>query len=116
MMHPTVLEIAHAIRTTRAAARISQRELGQRAGLTQAQISRFESGRVNLRLSSLVELARAIGLEVMLVPREGVPAAVEMGAEPAGGEDSPGGNGAREGGVNGGGKDDGPGGGGADNG
>ena len=86
-MHPTVLEIAHAIRTTRTAARISQRELGQRAGLTQAQISKFESGLVNLRLSSLVELARGIGLEVMLVPREGVPAAVEMGAEPAGGND-----------------------------
>lgn len=112
MMHPTVLEIAHAIRTTRAAARISQRELGRRAGLTQAQISRFESGRVNLRLSSLVELARGIGLEVMLVPREGVPAAVEMGAEPGGGEDSPGGNGAQEGGGTGGGTGDG----GADNG
>lgn len=81
-MHPTVLEIAQAIRTARRAARISQRELGRRVGLTQAQISRFESGLVNLRLSSLVALARGIGLEVMLVPREGVPAAVAIGAEP----------------------------------
>ena len=85
MTHPTVLEIARAVRATRTAARISQRELGQRAGLTQAQISKFESGLVNPRLSSLVELARGIGLEVMLVPREGVPAAVAMGAEPGDG-------------------------------
>ena len=82
MTHPTVLEIARAVRATRKTAGVSQRELGQRAGLTQAQISRFEAGLVNPRLSSLVELARGIGVEVMLVPRDAVPAALALGAEP----------------------------------
>ncbi len=86
MTHPTVLEIARAVRATRSAAGVSQRELGQRAGLTQAQISRFEAGLVNPRLSSLVELARGIGVEVMLVPRDAVPAALALGAEPGAGD------------------------------
>lgn len=85
-MHPTVLEISRAVRATRKATGISQRELGQRVGLTQAQISRFEGGQVDVRLSSLVELARGMGVEVMLVPREAVPAAVALGAEPGGGD------------------------------
>jgi hypothetical protein len=37
----------------------------------------FENGAVDLKLSSLIELARTLGLEVMLVPRKLVPA-VEM--------------------------------------
>lgn len=53
---------------------ISQRELSARSGVPQAQISRFESGAVDLRLSSLVSLARALDLEIELVPRKAVPA------------------------------------------
>ena len=83
-MHPTVIDIGRALRAARQAGGVSQRVLSDRSGLTQAHISRFEAGLVNPRLSSLVELARGIGLEVMLVPRKAVPAAVEMGAEPGG--------------------------------
>lgn len=53
---------------------ISQRALSARSGVPQAQISRFESGEVDLRLSSLVSLARALDLEIELVPRKAVPA------------------------------------------
>jgi len=73
-MHPTVQQIAIHLREVRETRAISQRRLGERIGLTQAQISRFEGGRADLRLGSLVELARGLDLEVVLVPRRKVPA------------------------------------------
>ncbi|MDE2761467.1 MAG: helix-turn-helix transcriptional regulator, partial [Gemmatimonadota bacterium] len=78
-MHPTVRQIAVQLRSLREARGISQRELGERIGLTQAQISRFEGGRADLRVSSLVEFGRGLGVEVMLVPRRRVPAVEALG-------------------------------------
>ena len=78
-MHPTVLDIALTLRAARKARGLSQRQLAERLGLTQAQISRFEHGRAELRLSSLVELARGTGLELMLVSRRSVPAVQALG-------------------------------------
>lgn len=78
-MHPTVRQIALQLRDLRKARAISQRELAERIGLTQTQISRFEAGRADLRLSSLVELGRGLGVEVMLVPRRRVPAVEALG-------------------------------------
>jgi transcriptional regulator with XRE-family HTH domain len=48
---------------------LSQRALSAIAGLPQAHISKIESGLVDLQTSSLIELARALDLELMLVPR-----------------------------------------------
>lgn len=84
-MHPTVLDLATALRNLRNDRRLSQRELGERIGLTQAQISKIEGGHVDPRLSSVVEFARGVGVEVMLVPRGVVPAAVTLGILPANG-------------------------------
>lgn len=86
IMHPTVIDIGSALRVARKAEGLSQRVLGDRSGLTQAQISRFESGKADPRLSSLVELARAVGVEVMLVPADAVPAALALGARPESGD------------------------------
>lgn len=47
----------------------SQRALGAKAHMTQAHISRIENGEVDLQLSSLVELARTLDLDVQLIPR-----------------------------------------------
>lgn len=58
---------------------MSQGDLSERIGITQAQISRFEGGRTDLRLGSLVERGRGLGLEVILVPREKVPAVLALG-------------------------------------
>ncbi len=52
----------------------SQRALAQRSGLTQAHISQIETGRVEPGLSSFIELARALDLEVVLVPKKLLPA------------------------------------------
>ena len=88
-MHPTVQQIARQLREAREVRGISQRELSERIGLTQSQISRFEGGRADLRLSSLVELGRGLGLEVMLVPRKSVPAALALGLGRAGQASTP---------------------------
>jgi transcriptional regulator with XRE-family HTH domain len=43
---------------------MTQKELGQRVGLPQSHISKIEKGAVDLQLSSLVEIARALDFEV----------------------------------------------------
>jgi predicted transcriptional regulator len=53
---------------------LSQRALAKLAGVPQSHISKIESGAVDLRLSSLIEIARALDVEVMLVPRKAVSA------------------------------------------
>lgn len=67
-------EIAHRLREAREAKQLSQRELSRLAGVPQAQISRIESNSVDLRLSSLVAIASALELEIVLVPRKAIPA------------------------------------------
>lgn len=67
-------EIAASIRAARKAKALTQKELGQRVGLPQSHISKIEKGAVDLQLSSLVEIARALDLELKLVPRKALPA------------------------------------------
>jgi len=67
-------EIADILKDTRERKGLSQRALAKLAGLPQGQISRIENGAVDLRLSSLIALARALDLELALVPRKSVPA------------------------------------------
>lgn len=73
-MSGDIEEIARALRQARQAKGLSQRALSQRAGVPQGHISNIERGAVDLRLSSLVAIARVLGLEVALVPRKSLPA------------------------------------------
>jgi transcriptional regulator with XRE-family HTH domain len=66
--------IIDALKAARENKAISQRELSARSGVPQAKISRLESGAVDLQLSSLIALARALDLEVELVPHKALPA------------------------------------------
>jgi transcriptional regulator with XRE-family HTH domain len=68
------LDIARRIRENREALSLSQRDLSKLSGVPQAQISRIESGLVDLRFSSLVALASALDTEIALVPRRAMPA------------------------------------------
>lgn len=70
----TIQELARELKAARTYKRLSQRDLSARVGVRQAHISKIEGGTVDLRASSLIELARALDLEVMLVPRGLVPA------------------------------------------
>ena len=53
---------------------LSQRELSSKSGVPQSHISRIESGAVDLRVSSLIALARVLDLELELVPKKALPA------------------------------------------
>jgi transcriptional regulator with XRE-family HTH domain len=54
----------------RKAARLTQAELAGKSGLTRMTVQRTESGGIDPRLSTLKEMARVLGLEIMLVPQE----------------------------------------------
>ncbi|KAA1183839.1 helix-turn-helix transcriptional regulator [Rhizobium tropici] len=60
-------------REAREALGVSQRVLGERAGLTQSHISQIESGKMEPGLSSFIDMTRALDLELMLVPKKLVP-------------------------------------------
>lgn len=62
------------LKTARETSGLSQRDLSAKVGVPQSHISKIESGGADIRLSSLIELARALELELMLVPRHLVPA------------------------------------------
>lgn len=80
-LQPIVAELA----TARREAKLSQRALGKKIGLAQSHVSKIERGTVDPQLSNLLEMARALGLELMLVPKRLVPA-VRALTPPAGRE------------------------------
>jgi transcriptional regulator with XRE-family HTH domain len=53
---------------------LNQKALAARVGTDQSYVSKVERGAVDPQTSTLIELARALGLELMLVPRQLVPA------------------------------------------
>ena len=73
-MSTAIEDIAASIKAARIAKGFTQKELGERMGLPQSHISKIEGGNVDLQISSLVEIARALDLELKLVPRRTVPA------------------------------------------
>ena len=73
-MNYSITHIANKLKAEREARGLSQRALSKLAGVPQGHISKIESGTVDLRLSSLIELARVLGLELTLVPRKALPA------------------------------------------
>lgn len=73
-MSAGIKDIAAHIRAARQAKALTQKELGKRVGLPQSHISKIEQGIVDLQLSSLTEIARALDLDVKLVPLKAIPA------------------------------------------
>ncbi len=62
-------DVASMLRAARVAKGWSQRELSGRAGLPQAQISKIENADVDPQISTLMELARSLDLDLQFVPR-----------------------------------------------
>lgn len=67
-------QILENLRNARIRKGFSQRELSARSGVPQSHISKIESGSVDLRVSSLIALARVLDLEFFVVPKKAVPA------------------------------------------
>lgn len=74
IMNYTTDHIATTLKNAREAKGLSQRALSELVRAPQSHISKIENGGVDLRVSSLVELARVLDLELALVPRKSVSA------------------------------------------
>jgi HTH-type transcriptional regulator/antitoxin HipB len=72
--HHNTQELLRHLAEARSDHGLTQAELGAQAGLPQSHLSNIERGKINIRVSSLLELARLLDFEVMLVPRKLVPA------------------------------------------
>lgn len=77
-MNYDIEHIVEALKAARKAKGLSQRNLSARAGLPQSHLSKIEGGKVDLQLSSLIQLARLLDLEVTLVPRKAIPAVMSI--------------------------------------
>jgi transcriptional regulator with XRE-family HTH domain len=60
------------LRYARDKSRLSQRELGRRAGISQTTISLIEDGKTSPRFETLDRLLGVCGFELEIVPREGI--------------------------------------------
>ena len=54
----------------RKAAQLTQAELAERAGLSRMTVQRLEGGDLDPRYSTLAEMARVLGLELIAVPSD----------------------------------------------
>lgn len=70
----SIEQIAMSLKEAREAKGLSQRALSKLVDVPQSHISKIENGGVDLRITSLVEIARALDLEVTLVPRKNLSA------------------------------------------
>ena len=70
----SVARIVEILARTRRRKKLTQASLGAMLRLPQGHISNIERGKTDLRLSTLLEMAHLLDLEVMLVPRNLVPA------------------------------------------
>ena len=72
-MLESIQHIAEALKAARLKQKLSQRALSAKTKIPQNHISKIENGEVNLQTSSLIQISRTLGLELMLVPRQFVP-------------------------------------------
>jgi DNA-binding XRE family transcriptional regulator len=64
-----VSKILDELQHARKAAGLTHDMLGQRSGVSRMTVQRTEAGKVDPRLSTLLVLARTLGMDLMLVPK-----------------------------------------------
>jgi predicted transcriptional regulator len=69
----TAEPILKALKERRANKGLTQRALAQKVNSPQSHIARIESGKADPKLSTVIELARTLEMEVMVIPRQLVP-------------------------------------------
>ena len=69
------IALSDVLRDARLRRHLSQQELASKLGLRQRQISDLERATIDPRLSTLQNVARALDLELMLIPRQLISAA-----------------------------------------
>lgn len=69
-----LIDIGKSLQVARDQSGLTQRAFAEKAGTTQARVSKIENGETDPRISTIIELARTLDLELMLVPRQHIPA------------------------------------------
>lgn len=72
-MKNAIEELAAEIKKVRKEKGYSQLAFAKKHGIPQSRLSRIENGMTDLQASSLIELARLLDLELMLIPRQIAP-------------------------------------------
>lgn len=62
--------ISDSLVRVRKALRLTQADLARAAGVSRMTVQRIEASEIDPRLSTVLELARALGMEPMLVPSD----------------------------------------------
>lgn len=73
-----LLEIAQLLKSTRKGQRLTQEQVADMAGISRPRYREIEAGSSSARTTTLINIARALGLELMLVPQALVPAVHSM--------------------------------------
>jgi transcriptional regulator with XRE-family HTH domain len=81
-------EIGHVLKKARLAWAMTQEEVADLAGISRPRYRDIETGVAAARTTTLINIARALGMEVMLIPQAMVPA-VEALLRPNDGDDFP---------------------------
>lgn len=72
-MKDSITHIGLALKEAREKKGLSQRALSAKTKVPQSHLSKIERGEVDIQTSTLIEIARVLDLEPMLVPRRLVP-------------------------------------------
>lgn len=69
-----LLYIGQLLKATRKAKRLTQEQVADMAGISRPRYREIEAGSSAARTTTLINIARALGLELMLIPQAMVPA------------------------------------------
>src|SRR5687767_8612262 len=69
-----LLEIGQLLKATRKVRQLTQERVADMAGISRPRYREIEAGSSSARTTTLINIARALGLELMLIPQAMVPA------------------------------------------
>lgn len=69
-----LLEIGQLLKAARKARQLTQEQVAEMAGISRPRYREIEAGSSAARTTTLINIARALGLELMLIPQAMVPA------------------------------------------
>lgn len=67
-------DVGQLLKATRKARRLTQEQVADLAGISRPRYREIEAGSSSARTTTLINIARALGLELMLIPQAMVPA------------------------------------------
>ncbi|KRR02244.1 transcriptional regulator [Bradyrhizobium jicamae] len=76
--NPLLKDLGQRFRKARLAAGLSQEQIAHRANISRPRYRDIETGVAAARATTLVNVARALGMEMMLIPQAMVPAIQSM--------------------------------------